>query len=433
MLAKLQQPDSTALRFPIYSMQGIETSATELKRLKKLRDENEIPQERLKEFNNQYRQFTRQKHIEDFGISLARAIDSSDGFRERLILFWADHFAVAGKGLLLRHRTNGFIEQAIRPHFNGAFADLLQAAVLHPVMINYLDQNLSAGPNSKLAKRRPLRGLNENLAREIIELHTLGVHGSYSQQDVRTFAKLLAGITVNPKQEIVFNANLQEPGDLTLMGFETSGDANREADIKRFLNDLATHKETAHHLAYKLAQHFLLDEPPKRLVRKMASRYRVTNGNLTAMYEVLINYPLAMSNTLFKIKRPVDYLISTLRAFDVNPKALANYAQQETKIFTREVMNPMARMGQRWGQPKGPNGWPKTSEEWISPNTYDERMRWALRIQTRSFIKPIEPDALLEQSLGFLSTKTITSAVKAAETKKEALALVLMSPAFQRH
>lgn len=433
MLTQLKATDNLAKQYPIYGMTGIERAAAQSIELRKQRDNNLITQEQIKSFNEEYRKFTRQKHVEDFGVTLARSVAAKDGFRERLILFWSDHFAVAGKGLFYRHRTNGFTEQAIRPHVSGRFEELLHAAILNPVMITYLDQNTSVGPNSELAQKKSGRGLNENLAREILELHTLGVRGKYHQKDVRDFAKLLAGLTLNHKQATVFNRRIQEPGELSVMGFKTIGDSNRESDLKRFLSEIAGRKETALHLATKLAQHFLQDDPPHNVIRNMAASYRSNNGSLLAMYEVLINHPAAMSTTLAKIKRPIDYLVSSLRAFDVNPTQLIESARQDTTTFTREILFPMARMGQRWGQPKGPNGWPKVNQHWISPNTLAERMRWALRIQANNFIRSIEPEVILDNGLGALAKTSLLRTVRSAETKKEGIALMLMSPSFQRH
>ncbi|BFM05535.1 DUF1800 domain-containing protein [Halioxenophilus aromaticivorans] len=429
MIKSLTGPDTVESSFPIHGMPAVQKNSREIRQLKTLRQKKEITKEELKARRDTMRNSTQQMRIEDYSCNLARGVASDCGFKERLTWFWADHFSVVGNGL----KPSAYIDTAIRPNIASSFTQMLQAAILHPVMILYLDQGQSTGPNSQAAKRNNKRGLNENLAREILELHTLGVQAGYSQQDVRTFAKLLAGTTLSPSQETVFNPRLQEPGPLAFMGFETTGDANREADIRSFLAELATRKATAEHLAFKMAQHFLMDDPPKNLVRKMTKAYLANNGSLLALYEVLLNYPLSMSSTLFKVKRPIEYMVSALRALDVKPEALVASAKQNGKAFNREMLNAMARMGQRWGQPSGPNGWPKTNPEWVSPNTVSERLRWALRVQTRQFVNPLEPSEVLANALGPLADDGVRWAVKAAETKKEAIALLLMSPAFQRH
>ncbi|WP_456237878.1 DUF1800 domain-containing protein [Mangrovicoccus ximenensis] len=327
------------------------------------------------------RRAERQHWIEAIAATVARGIAAPDGFRERLVLFWADHFAAAGRGVFLRHRVDTFVEDAIRPHVAGRFADLLKAAALHPVMLQYLNQNSSVGPGSRLAENRPGRrfGLNENLGRELLELHTLGVGGQYGQQDVREMAELLAGLNITGEMEMVFQPNRAEPGAEHVLGFSSSPRRDRLQDILNALDYLALHPDTAAHLSRKLAVHFVSDTPGEDLVAAMAARYRDSGGDLMQVYEAMLSHPAAWAPELAKVKRPVDYVTSGLRALGADPQALPAAAKETPRQILRDLMHPMWFMGQRWGEPDGPNGWPEEGAAWITANALSERTKWALR------------------------------------------------------
>jgi hypothetical protein len=230
---------------------------------------------------------SREAVAEHMKASIARAVYTHDGFRERLALFWADHFTVRATAAILRHLVSPYIEEAIRPHVARRFADMLVAVVGSPMMIVYLDQNRSMGPNSRSALRRD-GGLNENLAREVLELHTLGVGGAYTQDDVRQFAELLTGVTANAQRGGFFQENRAEPGSETVLGVTYGGDEDSLDHVNAALRDIAMHPDTARHLAQKLAVHFIGPYPENALVVAMAARYLATDGTLFAMYEVLL-------------------------------------------------------------------------------------------------------------------------------------------------
>jgi hypothetical protein len=223
---------------------------------------------------------SREAVAEHMKASIARAVYTHDGFRERLALFWADHFTVRATAAIRRHLVSPYIEEAIRPHVAGRFADMLVAVVGSPMMIFYLDQNRSMGPNSQSALRRD-GGLNENLAREVMELHTLGVDGAYTQDDVRQFAELLTGVTANAERGGYFQENQAEPGSETVLGVTYGGDEASLDHVNAALHDIAMHPDTARHLAQKLAVHFIGPDPENALVVAMAARYLATDGALS--------------------------------------------------------------------------------------------------------------------------------------------------------
>lgn len=285
--------------------------------------------------------------------ALVQALGGADGFRERLVRFWADHFTAVAK----RPERAGFVlamvEEAIRPHLAGRFADLLRAAALHPAMLFYLDQAQSVGPGSPRGQRSG-RGLNENLARELIELHTLGVGAAYAQADIRQMAELLTGVTFARGEGQVFRPDWAEPGSETVLGQIYSGEGM--APIEAALEDLARRPETGMHLARKLAVHFIADDPPADLVAAMAKAYAASGGDLMALYEALLAHPAAWAAPLGKVKQPFDFLISALRALDFSAEALAGLAPD---LLARHLFVPMRDMGQQMHRAPGPDGCPK--------------------------------------------------------------------------
>lgn len=434
MMAVLRGPDEMARRFPILGMAGLGDAAQAITAARKDRAQGKITSAAYKDIANQIRDADRVRSLQDFAATMARAIATPDGFRERLVLFWSDHFAVEGRNFLMKQRTDGFAEEAIRPHVAGSFADLLKAAALHPMMVNFLNQDVSVGPNSPYAKtnRNEGRGLNENLAREILELHTLGVQSTYTQEDVRQFAELLAGVGLNGRRETVFMARRAEPGAEQVLDFTSSKGRARFEDVTAMLERLAVHPDTAAHLSRKLAVHFVSDDPDPDLVAVMTARYQDTDGDLAAVYEAMLSHPAAMSSDQTKVKRPVEFIMSTLRVLGADPEQLTRFAVERPGPIIQGLMRPMQRMGQPWGLPGGPDGWPETAQAWVTPNALAERMRWAIRIQTAHGMRPVEPQTVLATALGPLASDRIEFAVSAAETREEAVALVLMSPPFQR-
>jgi uncharacterized protein (DUF1800 family) len=341
---------------------------------------------------------------------------------ERLALFWANHFAVAvNKAPVLRASAGAFEREAIRPFMLGRFGDMLRAAAQHPAMLVYLDSFQSIGPNSR-AGRRNQRGLNENLAREILELHTLGVGGGYAQDDVTSFAQILTGWTmVAPADDglyggrFTFSPVRHEPGAQTLLG-KTYDQTGVEQGVAA-LADLALHPATARHIARKLARHFVSDDPPPTLVQRLQDTFLSTQGDLLAVTRALIAAPESWSTPLMKMRSPQLFLAAMTRAAQRRPEAPA-------------MLNQLNLMGQPLWQPPGPNGFPDVEAAWASPEgmvlRLDIAMQWA-RLNGA-----LDPNALLEQTLGGGASRETRDAVARAGSRQQGLALLFMSPEFQR-
>ena len=376
-----------------------------------------------------FRQKANRQRVKNIGMEILRRAQAPDGFRERLVGFWADHFTVRAKSQETRLIVAAYAQDAIRPHITGKFEDLLFAAVTDPAMLDYLDQDESYGPNSVAStKGKKPRGLNENLAREVMELHTLGVDGPYSQGDVRQLAELFTGLSINKEGRYAFNARMAEPGDETVLGTDY-GPSKDDAAIRDVLTDLARHPATAAHIARKLAVHFVSDTVDAALVDHMTARYLATGGDLLAVYSAMLEHPSAWQPELANVKPPFDYLVSSLRALDV---PLAQMSDLSVKQANSWFVRPLLRMGQEWERPNGPDGWSEADVDWITPQGLAERMEWAIRVPAE--VRPDLPDptAFALQTLDHYASPAVKFAASAAETQSEAIGLVLLSPAFQR-
>ena len=241
--------------------------------------------------------------------SSARTI-AECGFVERLVAFWSNHFCIsATKGEPARIWAGSFEREAIRPHVLGRFADMLKAVEQHPAMLFFLDNQQSLGPDSRAGQNRK-RGLNENLAREIMELHTLGVGGGYTQDDVTSLARIITGWTFAGPQgklgapgSFVFNANAHQPGPQLLLGktYDDNGVAQGEAALA----DIARHPSTAKFIATKFARHFVADDPPPALVARLQDVFRKTDGDLKALAAALVDSDEAWQAPLTKMRTPL--------------------------------------------------------------------------------------------------------------------------------
>lgn len=343
-------------------------------------------------------------------------------FHERLTRFWANHFTVSGLKFQTAALAGAYEREAIRPNILGTFQELAEAAIFHPAMLIYLDNWQSIGPSTRPAQRRGL-GLNENLAREVMELHTVTPEAGYSQEDVTEFAKALTGWSVgNPrfgqgsKGETLFIGFIHESGPRTIMGkhYSQSG----EGQARAILRDLCTHPDTAKSIALKLARHMVADDPPQSLVSKLERSFRVTGGDLMALYHTLIEAPEAWGATPQKVKTPDELLTSAARLIGLN-RALAG--------DPRDVLESFA---QRPFAAPSPEGWPDTAGAWIGPDSLNKRIEWAGRIAERA--PGLDARQVLNDGLGDLATPETLQAVQRAESGTQALILALMSPDFQR-
>ncbi|HEX6999333.1 MAG TPA: DUF1800 domain-containing protein [Gammaproteobacteria bacterium] len=379
----------------------------------------------------EYRRFVRDAYREQVAGRYAQALATDAPFRERLVRFWSNHFAVSADKQPIAALAGTFEEEAIRPHVTGNFADLLLAAERHPAMLLYLDNAASAGPESpaaRAARRRGGReiGLNENLAREILELHTLGVDGGYGQTDVIELAKMLTGWSVGghagPRAggepgRFHFREALHEPGPKRLLGrtYAESGVEEAEAALRA----LALHEATARHLATKLARHFVADDPPPALVDRLARAYLESGGALVPVYEALVASPEAWAAPLAKVKTPDDLVVSAYRALDYAPDDLAR------------LVPVLTQLGQRPFTPGSPAGWPDRAASWWGGEALLERIDWAAALG-RAVGDRVDPMALARDVLGATASVRTIASVAGAESAAQGIALLLGGPDFQR-
>ena len=391
-----------------------------------------LPDPEKKQELKRIRQMAQDLHDGAVQTAFARAIDAPVGFGERLAAFWSDHFTVRGATPQTKVLVAAMMDEAIRPNLGGSFADLLIAADTHPAMLHYLNQIGSVGPNSAFAKgaRRRNLGLNENLAREMIELHTIGVGGAYSQQDVTQLAELLTGLTYETRRDLGFLPARAEPGAEIVLGRRYGGDGPaRIGDIHAVMRDLALTPGTATHLARKLAVHFVSDTPPEPLVARLAAVYREGGGQLMPVYRALIDSPELAEGFRGKVRPPQEFVIASARALGVTREQVQALPPQD---FRRLYVNPLRGMGQPWGQPDGPNGWPEEAEAWITPQGLAARIGWSLRIPGR-LTRPLpDPRSFLRTALGTTAGADLEWAVPRAENAAEAVSLILSSPDFNR-
>ncbi len=346
------------------------------------------------------------------------------GFLERLVAFWSNHFCVSvAKGDLVRVTAGSFEREAIRPHVLGRFADMLMAVEHHPAMLFYLDNVQSIGPDSRAGQNRK-RGLNENLARELLELHTLGVDGGYTQADVTSLAKVITGWTLAGRQgnmgepgTFVFNANMHEPGDEMVVGhaYLNGGFGQGEAALA----DIARHPATALHIATKLVRHFVADVPPASAVERIAATFRTHDGDLRAVVLALIDLPEAWSTPPTKVRNPYEFLVAAGRLLG------------QKQADPGPMLNGLRTLGMPLWDPPGPNGFPDVAAAWASPEGLKLRLDLAAQIAHRSD-PTTEPMALLESAAGPDASAETRQAIARAESREQAVALLLMSPEFQR-
>jgi uncharacterized protein (DUF1800 family) len=347
---------------------------------------------------------------------LRHLLTSAEPFRDRLTAFWLNHFTVAERGGFgVSTGFPEFLREAIRPRMTGKFADLLVAVCTAPAMLYYLDQTASVGPNSPWGRRNG-RGLNENLAREILELHTLSPAGGYTQADVTEFAKLMTGWGVERLREPygpIFRPGSHEPGEKTLMGRTY---AEGQAAYEEALRWLAAQPATFDHVARRMLRHFIADDPTPADVARIAAVLRDTEGDLGEATRALIRLPAAADPALRKLRPPSEYLVAMHRAGGA--------------IDPRPVFNAMAALGQPlWNAPQ-PNGWPDTTAGWTGPEPVMQRLDIAY--ETAGRFARRDPRTMLEEILGPLARENTRNAVLRAGSARDAIALMFGSPEMQR-
>ncbi len=362
------------------------------------------------------------------------ATSTDEPFRERLVHFWTNHFAVSADKPQVIALAGTLENEATRPNIGRRFVDMLLAVESHPAMILYLDNQASIGPHSRLASRAASRSrktgrkldINENLAREILELHTLGVDGGYTQADVTTFALALTGWSVGggpgrleegSPGKFEFRDVIHEPGAKSVLGKRYAEDGIKQP--RAILEDLARHPATARHVATKLVRHFVADDPPPDAVERVALAFRESEGDLPTVHGSLISLPQVWTSPAPKFKTPHDFVVSTFRMFDFMPAE------------PRLVAAPFELLGQRPWSPGSPAGWPDTADRWDGPDALLKRIEWATAVGERAG-GSAQPLALGEQALGESFSDRTRLAVSRAASAAQGVTLLLASPEFQR-
>jgi uncharacterized protein (DUF1800 family) len=360
--------------------------------------------------------------IEEQAARISHAVVTDSPFLERLVMFWSNHFCVAFSKGPVRGLAGGYEREAIRPHVLGRFADMLRAVEQHPAMLIYLDNQNSIGPNSQAGRNRG-RGLNENLAREILELHTVGVDGGYRQEDVTNLARIITGWSVGnlnqPQTEpgkFFYAANHHEPGAWTVLAKRYEDQGRKSGEM--VLDDLARHPATARHIARKLARHFVADAPPPALVTLLEKTFRDSDGNLREVARVLATAGETWSAPAKKIVPPYDYVVALARGF-------------EAKTAPGELVRLAGALGQPLWNVPSPKGWPDTDDSWMGPAPIRERLRIAEKL-AREVPAAIDPRERAAEMVGPALSEATRQAVARAETREQGLQLVAMAPEFLR-
>jgi uncharacterized protein (DUF1800 family) len=378
-------------------------------------------------------QLYRPIYIDETTARIGEALTTERPFIEHLTYFWTNHFAVSVDKVAVFGLAGSFEREAIRPHVLGNFTELLLASTQHPAMLLYLDNQTSIGPNSQLALGAARRGgerrfgINENLAREILELHTLGVAGGYAQADVTSFAKVITGWSIGADRgplagggvpgQFVFREQMHEPGAQTVLG-KRYAEGGMEQGVA-VLRDLAQRPATAHFIATKLARHFIADEPPSEAVDALARTFHESGGNLPSVYRALIGLKQSWAQALAKFKTPGEYIISSLRGLDVP----SQYADKARTSF--------ALLGQRIYAPGSPAGWPDRSADWDGPSSIMKRIEWADALGQKMGAHH-DAAQLAPQWLGGVMSASTHTSISRAASASQALTLLLTAPEFMR-
>jgi uncharacterized protein (DUF1800 family) len=380
------------------------------------RDKRDQDEGAKREFNERVRAV----YLAEIAARVNTAVTSETPLLERMTYFWSNHFTVSILRPAIRGFAPAFEREAIGPYVTGRFSDMLLAVARHPAMLLYLDNAISAGPDS-IAGRRGGKGLNENLGRELLELHTLGVDGGYTQADVEALARILTGWSVARLNEpdpgrFRFRPFVHQPGAKLLLGrsYAEAGEAEGQAALL----DLAHHPATARHIATKLARHFIADDPPKESVERIARVFRDSGGDLRQVTVAVVQQDAAWSSPFAKMRTPQEMLIAACRVggFAPPPEMLVN------SLRTLDQMPFFA---------PSPAGWPDTAAAWVSPEAVLRRAQWC-QVYAERMPDPPDPAALAAAAFGEALPEETMQAIRLAPSRRVGLALLFASPQFQR-
>ncbi len=412
-----------------------------------------------RETMNDFNKDARETLNDEIFFRFRHAVSTDRPFAERLVEFWSNHFTVSGKSkVIVIGLLGAFEREAIRPHVFSTFEDLLLAAERHPAMLQYLDNAQSIGPNSQAGRRRK-KGLNENLAREILELHTLGVDGGYTQADVIALAKIITGWTVKPpqiegKDGFMFVPQMHEPGVKVFLGHRYGSEAalasptgNKKSDRRAAksanqsapapilangdgfeegasaLRNLARHPSTARFICTKLARHFIADNPPAAAIAALESVFLRTKGSLPDVYRALIGLNEVWHTPLAKFKPPHDYLVSVFRITGIVP---------DEERGRGAIMQGLTMFDHMPFMALSPAGWGDTEGDWLSPDALMNRVDWAYSFARQVQSQIADPVAFAKGAIGPATTAAALTAIAQAPSKADAIALVLAAPATMR-
>ncbi|UPK28972.1 DUF1800 domain-containing protein [Bradyrhizobium sp. 195] len=358
-------------------------------------------------------------YLQEAKLRTEAALAAESGFAERLVWFWSNHFCISANKI--QSMSGAYEREAVRANTLGRFVDLLQAVEGHPAMLFYLDNLESMGANSVAGINRN-RGLNENIAREIMELHTLGVRTGYTQDDVISFANVMTGWTLVPPGadpqhggEFTFNPRLHEPGGQTVLGKRYEQDDAEQG--RAVLRDLAAHPATATHVATKLARHFVADEPPPALVEQMAKTFRDTEGDLKQVAIAMVSSDESWRAPPSKLKRPGEWVVGLARATGI------------TQVDPVRFTGGQELLGEPLWRPSAPKGYPDDEASWI--DGVGRRLDVANNVAER-ISGMADPQAIIEDVFASQIASEVKQAVGRAESRQQALALLFMSADFQR-
>jgi uncharacterized protein (DUF1800 family) len=415
-------------------------------RIRERLDREGVRPEQVRSVEEAFRQHFRARYEASTKARLDTAFSTDRPAFERLAHFWANHFTVSAVKPQAAAMPPSFEREAIRPHATGRFADMLSASTKHPGMTIYLDNWMSIGPDSAWAKNprmiprigfgpggRPT-GLNENLAREVLELHSLGADGGYTQRDVQALAAIITGWTYDrPAIPAYFNnsrgertgaalfrfeADAHQPGAQTLLGksYPAAGVTQGEAALA----DIARHPSTARFIATKLTRHYIADAPPPAAVARVAQVFTRTDGDLGACMGAIIDSPETWAQPFAKFKRPEEYFISVMRALNIKelPPGVGAIG--------------IAAMGQRLYTAQGPDGWADLAAPWLTGDLVWKRIEWCEALAQRVARADIDPVNIGEAALGPLLSAETRESVRRAESPQQATVLLFSSPEFQR-
>jgi len=386
---------------------------------------NDADARKVEEGQREYQQAIRSLTVEEITRRFEHAVRTPYPVRERLALFWANHFTVSQQGRLqIATACASFENEAIRSNLDNHFTHMLLAVASNPVMLLYLDNAQSVGPASTIGRRRKL-GTNENYAREVLELHTLGVNGGYTQADVIGLASMLTGWTVGNQRtarmgatpgEFVFVELMHQPGRHRLLGKDYEGSGRRQG--VEALRDLSLHPATARHLATKLVRHFVADEPDARDVDYVANVYLKTEGHLPSVHKAVMTLGSAWNRDNRKLKTPYELLVSIFRGLDVP------VTRPEPVLNTLRLANHLPFTA------PSPAGWPDTADHWGSPAVLKHRVEFGIaaggiagnRINARDAARYlVDPDR----------SPMLLASIDRAASPAQGLSLLLSSPDFQ--